>query len=134
LNEADRVMAQRDVAMNVLMQHKGWLPINIYRMFRGEHFNFAQGKYEEGHYRTAFALAAEMARRWRNPGSIKEYYNDLSIGEKKNIKRVMVHAGMMLSLLGVVLALNASDDDDDSFLEDFARYIAYRTYGETKSV
>ena len=46
----------------------------------------------------------------------------------------MVHAGMMLSLMGVVLALNASDDDDDSFLEDFARYIAYRTYGETKSI
>jgi hypothetical protein len=134
LNEADRVMAQRDVALNLLMQHKGWLPINMYRMFKAKHFNFAQGKFEQGYYRTAFALAYEMVKRYKNPSSIKEYYNDLSVGDKKNLKRVLVHSGMMLSVLAIILGLNASDDDDDSFLEDFVRYIAYRTYGEINSV
>ena len=134
LNEADRVMAQRDVFLNTLMQHKGWLPINIYKMFRGKHFNFATGKEEAGHYRTAFALAGFALKKLGKPSEIKEYWNDLSIGEKKNMKRVLVHSTMLLGVLGAVLSLNASDDEDDTFLEDFTRYIAHRTFGEINAL
>lgn len=134
LNEGDRVMAQRDVFLNTLMQHKGWLPINMYKMFRGKHFNFATNKYETGHYRTAFMVTREVVKRLKNPSEIKEYWKDLSEGDKKNLKRVLVHTTMMLGVMAVVLGLNASDDDDDTFLEDFTRYIAHRTYGEINSL
>lgn len=134
LNEADRVMAQRDVFLNTLMQHKGWLPINLYKMFRKNHFNFAQGKFEEGHYKTAFAVAIEMTKRLKNPASIVEYYKDLDVAQKKNLKRVMVNSMMVFATAMIVLALAGADDDDDSFLEDFTRYIAYRTYTESNSI
>lgn len=134
LNEADKVMAQRDVFLNTLMQHKGWLPINLYKMFRGKHFNFAQNKYERGHYRTAFMIGRETVKRLKNPSEIKEYWKDLSNSDKKDLKRVLVHFTMMLGVMAIVLGLNASDDDDDTFLEDFTRYIAHRTYGEINSL
>ena len=134
LNESDRVMAQRDVVMNLLMQHKGWIPINASRIGRERHFNFSQGKFEEGHYRTAVKLLIEGVKRLKNPSSIKEYYNDLSVGDKKNLKRVLAHSTMMLMMIGVVLGLASGNDDDDSFVEDFARYIAYRSYGESASI
>lgn len=134
LNEGDRVMAQRDVFLNTLMQHKGWLPINMYKMFRKNHFNFAQGKFEEGHYKTALVIAGEMLKRFKNPASIVEYYKDLDSGQKKNLKRVMVHSMMMLATVVLVLALAGADDDDDTFLEDFVRYVSYRTYAENRSI
>lgn len=55
------IAAQRDVLYNTVMQHRGWLLINMQRAFKKRQITI-DGKVEEGHYRTIWSLLKAMGK------------------------------------------------------------------------
>jgi hypothetical protein len=129
LNAEDQVAAQRDVLINTVMMHSGWLPIMLSRRFKNRQFNVALDRYEEGHYRTLLNFIPDIIKGRKTGRTMTDVYNALDIGQRKNIKRAGVEFGMWtgMMLLGVMLM---APDDDDSYLESLAKYIYLRTASE----
>ncbi|MEX0598029.1 MAG: hypothetical protein WD512_16190, partial [Candidatus Paceibacterota bacterium] len=48
ISSTDRTRAQRNVFMNTLMMHSGWLPILITKRFKAGHYNMDLNTWEEG--------------------------------------------------------------------------------------
>ncbi len=130
LNEQSRVAAQRDIASNVFMQHKGWLLIALARKFKKRSFNIAADKMEEGHYITAANALIARFNSLRGGQSYMEYSEGLQDFEKRNLKRLKVE----LAGLGIIAALGylmfSFDDDDDTWAENLAQLIYLRTLSE----
>lgn len=133
INDLDRNAISRNAFGNLLMQHSGWLPINLTRMFKGGHYSFNMGAFEEGTMKTLKNVAANLLINARSIENVKDIYNDLSEYEQANLKRVGIQATSLIIVLLACMALFASDDDDDTWMEEYARYLAVRTYNETKS-
>lgn len=133
INDMDRNAISRNAFGNLLMQHSGWLAINLTRMFKGDHYSFNMGAFEEGTMQTLKNVAFDLLKNARSIDSIKEIYNELSPQEKGNLKRAGIQATSLLTVLLACMALFASEDEDDTWAEEYARYLAVRTFNETKS-
>lgn len=131
LSEADKLAANRNILLNLTMQHRGWLFINVARMFKGRQFNYKTNVEEEGTYYTAMAFAKDILLA---KGNFVKAFGNLDELSKTNIKRVGLQAFMLQVIFLLSLMMKGGDDDDDTFVEDFTRYITYRTYGESSSV
>lgn len=129
ISSTDRLSAQRDVLSNTLMMHKGWLPINLTKRFKGSHFDFHTGQVEEGHYVTLGNTLTKLAK----SKSFKEALGNLSYAERSNVKRVAYESAMMTAIIILGRLIFAEDDDDDTYLEDLAQYIYLRTAKELSS-
>lgn len=134
LTDADRTTAGRDVLMNLVMQHKSWLALVLPQQWKKGGFNFTRGKFEEGYVRTGIKFFKELAQNYKDPvGFINHWKNSAKEHEKANMRRLVANTAVWGALLGLCFAFKASDDDDDPFIEDFARIITYRTLGEIQS-
>lgn len=131
IGNEDRVLAQRNPILNTLMQHKGFLFINLPRAFKSRAYNFHTGQIEEGHWRTATRLVGEIVKNYKKPTEVFKNLDSLS---KKNLARVSLRMAITMLLLALSKMAKATDDEDDPFIEDLARVILYRTYGETKDM
>lgn len=131
LTEMDRTSAQRNALLNLIMQHKSWLPVSLAKQYKKQGFNFIQGRFEEGYARTTLTFLAGLIQNYRDPKNyIKGWIETAEDRQKKNLKRFMMTGTMMTALAMICLSFVGADDDDDSFAEDFARIISYRTMGE----
>ena len=130
ISEADKTVAQRDVLANSLMMHKGWMPINLTKRLKSNHFNFHTGMEDEGHYVTLKNFVIELAK---NRGKFSETLKELDPHERANLKRLPVDFAILSSLIGLGMLLFSGDDKDDTYLEDIAQYIALRTAKEVAS-
>ncbi len=130
VNEVDQVAAQRDTLMNLMMMHKGWLLLNLTRRFKKTHFNQATGQVEEGHYTTLINFVKEAAIGLRNKDRFKDFYQNLSPYETRNLKRSLVETGLMGMLLLMGELILGADDEDDTYIEDLAQLIYIRTVSE----
>lgn len=136
LNDSDRVAAQRDVLTNTLMQHRGWMPINLTRRFKKDFYNITTGRVEEGHYRTAMNLIRELYKSVRGTSdydSFKEYAQSLDRFKKQNAKRVAIETAMFTAMMLLGFAILAGDDEDDTVAENMFQYIYLRTVSEFNS-
>jgi hypothetical protein len=138
LSEADKVAAQRDVLTNFLLQHRGWFLINLSRRFKKAHFNAADGKIEEGHYRSVIEFIKENWKDGLNPGKLIAEYKSLKstdLNRQQNIKRSFAEAGIsiVLGFLGMVLLGDDEDDEDKTYGEVLAEYWYLKTYSEYNS-
>lgn len=133
INDNDKNFLQRNALANTLMQHRGWLITNTTRMFKGHHFNIQNGAWEEGTYRTFQKIMGKVVKEVRSMEDLKNLMSNLSDLEKANGKRALFDLTSLLLVLTIALSLKASADDDDSWAEEYARYISYRLYSETKS-
>jgi hypothetical protein len=133
VNEVDQVAAQRDTLMNLMMMHKGWLLLNLTRRFKKTHYNQATGQVEEGHYTTLFNFFKEAAIGLKDKQRFKDYYQNLSPYESRNLKRSLVETGLMGVLLLMGELVLAGDDEDDTYIEDLAQLIYMRTVSEYNS-
>lgn len=127
MSETDKVLASRNALLNTLLQHRGFLFINLSRAFKGRRYNFATGKTEEGHYTSVLNLLANMVR---DRGNMIKSFNSLEADQKKNVKRVAFRLAMTMMILQLAQYLKGSDDEDDTFAEDLTRIVTYRTYNE----
>lgn len=134
ISDIDKTPAQRDVFLNLLMQHKAWFPIIMSQQFKNSGFNFSRGRFEEGYVRTGADFLANLVRNYRDPRTFyKEWMSSANDQQKANLKRAVAMAGVLGSLIAMSIAFAGADDDDDSVLEDFARLITYRTTSEVQS-
>jgi len=127
LNDTDRIAAQRDVMTNMLMQHKGWIPILFARKFKRGAYNFSNEKFEEGSYRTVFKYLR---------GAIKDRkleWNGLEDYQKRNIIRVNTEFAFAFAALMLGSLVLDSDDDDDTLFENIFQLIYLRTTSEIVS-
>lgn len=136
INEIDQTMAQRNVLLNTVMMHSGWLPILLTKRFKGRQYNFDLNKFEEGHYTSLFGLIGEYISgiRKNDYKGIREVFKGLKEDQKTNVRRSVYEFGLMgvLLLLGeLIFSLDDGDDDEDNtFVEDFAKYTYLRTVSE----
>jgi hypothetical protein len=130
VSDADQTMAQRDALANSFLLHRGWFIINMTRKFKGKHFNLATGQYEAGHYESLVRTLKKAVKNLGGRETVKEIYEEHEI---RNLIRVGVDVGVILLLVGLTNMLMAGDDDDDTFVENFAQLIAMRTVNETFS-
>lgn len=133
INDMDRNAISRNAFGNLLMQHSGWLVINLTRMLKGDHYSFNMGAFEEGTMVTLKNVAFNLLKSARSIDSVKEIYNELNPREKANLKRAGIQATNILIVILACMALFASEDEDDTWAEEYARYLAVRTFNETKS-
>lgn len=134
INEIDQTIAQRNVLLNTVMMHSGWLPILLTKRFKGRQYNFDLNKFEEGHYRTLGNLILDYTSAFRKDGfkGLKDTYAALEEDQKTNVRRSSIELLTMAGLLAfgeLVFSLD-DDDDDDSFVEKFAKYTYLRTVSE----
>jgi hypothetical protein len=134
INEIDQTIAQRNVLLNTVMMHSGWLPILLTKRFKGRQYNFDLNKFEEGHYRTLGNLILEYSSAFRKDGfkGLKDAYETLEEDQKTNVRRSVIELFTMIGLLSFgefVFSLD-DDDEDDSFVEKFAKYTYLRTVSE----
>lgn len=128
LSDTDRVLAQRNVLMNMLMQHRGFLFINLSRAFKGRQYNFHTGNFEEGYARSGAALLATLIKQ---RGNLAKAFNSLEDLQKANVKRIGLRVALTNLIFLLAMGFRATDDDDeDTYIEDLARIITYRTYNE----
>lgn len=130
VNEIDQVAAQRDMLLNVFMMHRGWFLLNLTRRFKSKHFNLATGQVEEGHYITTARLVKNVIGGAISPASLKDFMNNLSPQEARNVKRALVETATASFLMLMGAFILAGDDEDDSELEDLAQLIYMRTVSE----
>jgi len=131
VSAADQTAAQRDALTNAFLMHRSWFILNLTRRFKGRHFNITTGQIESGHYIKALTSVHKLAT-----GLIKgdkRVREEMEEHERRNLKRFGFDLLGMAILVGLTNALLAADDDDDSYLEDFAQLIALRTTSETQS-
>jgi len=131
LSEADKLAANRNIILNLMMQHRGWLFINVARMFKGRHYNYQTAIEEEGTYYSAISFAKDVLLA---KGNFVNAFGNLDELSKQNLKRVGLQMVMLNIVFYLALLMKGGDDDDDTFAEDFGRYITYRTYGETSAI
>jgi hypothetical protein len=133
LNETDQVAAQRDVLTNTLVQHAGWMFINLTRRFKKDFYNSTTDNYEEGHYRTLLRLLSSLYGTIRGKGNIQDTWQALERYQKRNMRRIGVETAIMIALLVMGEAVLAGDDDDDTAAENLAQLIFFRTVSESNS-
>lgn len=133
ISETDQTMAQRDVLLSSLMLHRSWIVISLTKKFKGRHFNFSMGSFDEGQYRTATRLASKMFKTLGKEGSIRQVIQDLEGYELANLRRTAAEVVILSLLAGLANALLEADDDDDTFVENLAQLIAIRTTSEAQS-
>jgi hypothetical protein len=134
MTDSDRVAATRDAMTNLFMMHKGWLAIFVAKRFKARGYNFTTGQMEEGHYTTFYNSIAELRKYVSEKGFIKgleETWTGMEDFQKRNIKRFGIESAIAAALLTVLGAMVlGSDDEDDSWIEDFFRLIFLRTTSE----
>jgi len=132
INESDKVGAQRNVLTNMFMMHKGWLPILLTRRFKQRQFNIQLNKMEEGHYRALMRVLVGSAKSIKNMNfnAVREVLSEMESDQIDNIKRAGWEIGIFSAVFLLGAAIMAADDDDDSYIEDFARLIYLRTASE----
>lgn len=137
LSESDQVAAQRDMLTNFFMMHKGWMSIFLTRRFKQRHLNLSTGQYEEGHYITLMNFLGSVIKSHKNAESIKDIFDNLTLDQKRNFKRVGVETGFMFFLLalGSILFKYADDEEpeDQSYLSNLGQLIYLRTVSEYNS-
>jgi hypothetical protein len=133
LNDVDRVAAQRDVITNTLMQHRGWMIINLSRRFKGQFYNVSTGRTEEGHYRTVLNLMGEMLKSVQGKGNVAQMYQQFERYQRKNVNRVAIESAVFFLLLVLGEAVLAGDDEDDTMAENLFQLIYLRTVSEYNS-
>lgn len=138
MSNMDRVAASRNL-MVFTIAHRSWALITMARLFKSEHFNPLTGQYEKGHVRsfgTYFKnLFGELnAKTYDNLiTAIKEEWHTLDDLDKTNIQRMLMHTGVLFSLLliGIAVAKAADDDDNkDDWALQFSAYVYFRTMNE----
>lgn len=131
LSESDKILASRNAILNTLLQHRGFLFINLARAFKGSRYSFATSKVEEGHYTSLGYLLKNMIQ---DRGNLVKSFNRLEDNQKQNMRRVLIR--MMATYLFFLAskAMKYADDDDDTFAEDLSRIILYRTYNEVSDL
>lgn len=126
ISSTDRTMAQRNVFANTLMMHSGWLPILLTKRFKAGHFNTDLNTWEEGHYRTLLSFTREVL----SSRKLKDSYSNLEDYQKSNMKRSLREALVWVALLSLGELILAAEDDEDTPIEEFARYAYLRTASE----
>lgn len=139
ISDTDRLAAQRDVLTNTALQHRGWLPLVLYRRFKKGSWNPAIDKWEEGHYLTfgryitALAGGSFAALRSKDKGlieTIKDINKGLNKDERRNLNRAAVESIALLILMGLGVHGIDFDDEEDLYAEKLAKYIYLRTASE----
>lgn len=140
--QTDKSAAERDFLMKFMTAHRGWFTIAIQRKFKREHFNFATGQIEEGHYISLGKLLNKSFKTFKESNyrellkTLREEYDSLDDFEKRNLQRVFTEAGILFSLLGLgIMVAGMADDEDnkDLWALQFAAYIYFRTTNEVGS-
>jgi len=132
LSNSDRLRANRDVLTNVLMQHTGWMFINLSRRFKKKSYNLSNGKVEEGHYRSLARLISGLVADVRAGKSMGEAFRDKDDLQKHAAKRFGIETAVFTALLLLGAGIDF-DDEDDTEAEKLAKLIYLRTTSEFNS-
>lgn len=141
LNDDNKVSASRNMLLNLVLQHRGWLINSIQRAYKKQNINMQAGIEEEGYMRTFGSLLQSIYKtsmddkRWGEILQvIKEEYDNLEPHEKRNIRRAALDLGTlaMFNVLAFV-ALGYRDHDEDDWIAQYSTYIAFRWMNETMS-
>lgn len=127
MTETDKVLAQRNVLLNTLMQHRGFLFINFARALKSRNYNYHTKQFEEGYINSGLFLLGNLIKQ---RGNLRKAIGALDDMQKANVKRLTIRTVLTNLLLLAAMGFRATDDDDDTFAEDLARVITYRTYNE----
>lgn len=145
ISRENRTWMQRNPFLRFMTTHKGWLPINIDRLFKAEQFNLRVNKYEAGRYT---AIGNLLATAYRNVGSLNpgailsemqrirnEEGNPLDYSSYLKYFQLETAFFVLLTAMGVgVLAATEDDDNKDLWALQFGGLIYLRTLSEFNSM
>lgn len=135
ITDFDKTTAQRNVFLNLTMQHKGWFPVIMAQQWKGRGFNYISGRTEEGYMRTGLKLLGSILSDIKNPkGAYTKFMSEADEFQKANLKRALIATTAYALAMALVAGFMGADDgEDDSWLEDYSALIMYRTFSEVKS-
>lgn len=137
LNDDNRVSASRNMILNLVLQHRGWLILYAQRAYKRRGINHFTGEEEEGYINTYLNLLRGVFKtardgRWSETLNVlSEEYHKLSDFEKRNIRRGAFDFGVLVAFNILSFALlGYMDDDDDDWLAQYATLVVSRYMNE----
>ena len=142
LNEENRIAATRNWLWRFATAHRGWLFLTAQRLWKKKGYNFQTMQEEEGLVitiknllKSTISMTSEQGI--RNIGKAWfEEYPKLSEYEKTKIRRLAVYASVfgIMNVMSLILSgWRDDDDEEDSWMTQFATYIGLRTINEIAS-
>jgi hypothetical protein len=133
LNAEDQVAGQRNVITNLMLTHRGWLPILLSRRFKKGQFSLSTGRMEEGQFRTLMNVGYDLAKSLTSKTGPADILKNLNTSQRKNMKRVAIESSLWIGLLILGSAIMSADGDDDDEFENLAQLIYLRTVSEVST-
>lgn len=133
----ERSIAVRNSMSNFFLTHISWLLSAAPRKLKNRSFNYSEGVFQEGSWRTTANFINKVAF---NPKGIKEAYAQLDEAQKKNLKRTIVELGFANALALVALMMAHYDDEQDdpnyviALMDLFANRVANEQIGSTVGI
>ena len=129
-NKADGGLMQRHWYGRLAMQFRRWLPMGMKTRFGNRHYNEAREREEIGTYR---ALKDVLAAAAQDASTLKNFVTKLdNLSEEdrymqQQARRALIEIGIGIGVMaGLTLLAALGGDDDDSWLEAFAKNRAER--------
>jgi hypothetical protein len=131
-NSMDKTAIERDAAGRLITMFRKFVPTGIKKRYKSKTIDHNVGDITEGFYNTFVRVAIKETRDLIKFVTLRE--NDLTPGERANVKRFLMEAGMILALFAIVSLLAAitegEDDKEAKKRLSYPLYLAFRLRSE----
>jgi len=138
MSQTDKSEAKRNFLFNMAMTHKSWFYLTLANRFKPRGMDWMLGKETQGSYSNLLDMTSYLIKNSKKLTSMegfKELRQELGKDEinATSIRRIKVDALILAALLAIGEMIQAGDEPDDSWLENFGQLIYLRSTAEFNS-
>ena len=136
-NQEDKNAMQSRAAGRLLMMYRNWMRPLWLKRYGVERYNYDTSTFEEGYYRTLWNFMNTLRKDLKEGelDIVKQWHN-LNDAQKSNIYRGLAEIATFLSLIGIIVTLKGTPDDDDkdNWLTEYITYSIIRLKADLGSL
>ena len=136
-NQEDKNAMQSRAVGRLLMMYRNWMRPLWLKRYGVERYNYDTSTFEEGYYRTLWNFMNTLRKDLKEGelDIVKQWHN-LNDAQKSNIYRGLAEIATFLSLIGIIVTLKGTPDDDDkdNWLTEYITYSIIRLKADLGSL